>query len=129
MATAHAAWRDPVEALDKAKVWASSGRRTGGWVADLPKSGGGTVWVATQCQGDGTLTVDAGRYGIVTEHCSEHPDGSLNASEGMSTKTAGRLKVTAGTGVTWAVAVGWDRDRTYSTEGDGDGGGTATPEN
>ncbi|MFJ4848985.1 hypothetical protein [Streptomyces sp. NPDC088733] len=106
----HRAWEDPAQTLSDTKVWASSGRRTDGWQARLPKARGGTVWVATQCQGTGTLTVDAGQYGTVTEHCSEEPDGSVNASE-LITTTAGRVRVTAGPGVTWAVAVGWSTSR------------------
>ncbi|MEU6345977.1 hypothetical protein ABZ883_34060 [Streptomyces sp. NPDC046977] len=106
----HKAWEDPEKALSDAKVWASSGRRTGSWEARLPKARGGTVWVATQCQGTGTLTVDASRYGTLTEHCSEHPDGSLNAFE-MTNTAAGRVRVTPGPGVTWAVAVGWSASR------------------
>ncbi|MFF3564043.1 hypothetical protein ACFYXS_28755 [Streptomyces sp. NPDC002574] len=108
-------------------MWASSGRRTGEWEAHLPASDGGTVWVSTQCEGSGTLTVDTGRYGTTTEHCSERPDGSLNASEEMGTKAAGRVKVTAGPGVTWAVAVGWGPGKVSSNDRDGDA--PTTPEN
>ncbi|MFJ5216355.1 hypothetical protein ACIP98_16755 [Streptomyces sp. NPDC088354] len=127
MATARAPWRDPAQALGDATVWASSGRRTGGWEADLPASHGGTVWVSTQCEGWGTLTVDAGRYGTSTEHCSEQPDGSLNAFEGMGTRTAGQVKVTAGPGVTWAVAVGWNPGKMPAS--DADDAAMTTPEN
>ncbi len=69
--------------------------------------------MATECQGAGTLTVDAGRYGTSTEHCSEHPDGSLNASEAATPETATWLKVTADPGVTWAVAVGWSHSQNH----------------
>ncbi|WP_431961799.1 hypothetical protein [Actinacidiphila sp. bgisy160] len=73
------------------------------------KSAGGTVYVATQCQGEGTLTVDAGRYGTSTEYCSAVPEGSMNGTAVRTPEAATRLKVTAGPGVTWAVAVAWDR--------------------
>ncbi|WP_326578626.1 hypothetical protein OIE69_34980 [Actinacidiphila glaucinigra] len=105
-----AAWQDPSEDLDDATVWLSTGRRSGGLEQALPaKPAGGTVYVATQCQGRGTLTVDAGRYGTSTEHCSERPDGSLNGAAMRTREAATRLKVTASPGVTWAIAVGWDR--------------------
>ncbi|MDX2705854.1 hypothetical protein PV350_23765 [Streptomyces sp. PA03-6a] len=104
-----ASWRDPAEQLADARVWVSTGRQSGGLESALPaKPAGGTVYVATQCQGTGTLTVDAGRYGTSTEHCSDRPDGSLNGAAMSSAEAATRLKVTAEPGVTWAVAVGWD---------------------
>ncbi|MFE2544364.1 hypothetical protein [Actinacidiphila glaucinigra] len=103
------AWQDPSEDLDDATVWLSTGRRRGGLERALPaKPAGGTVYVATRCQGEGTLTVDAGRYGTSTEHCSDRPDGSLNGAAMRTREAANRLKVTASPGVTWAVAVGWD---------------------
>ncbi|MFF3945989.1 hypothetical protein ACFYYN_14295 [Streptomyces sp. NPDC001902] len=108
-AASPASWRDPAEQLTDARVWVSTGRHSGGLELALPaKPEGGTVYVATQCQGTGTLTVDAGRYGTSTEHCSDRPDGSLNGAEMPTSEAATRLKVTAGPGVTWAVAVGWD---------------------
>ncbi|MEU1621051.1 hypothetical protein ABZ479_27610 [Streptomyces sp. NPDC005722] len=105
-----ASWQDPAEGLTDARIWVSTGRRSGGLEQALPaKPPGGTVYVATQCQGTGTLTVDAGRYGTFTEHCSGRPDGSLNGAAMTTAKAATRLKVTASPGVTWAVAVGWDQ--------------------
>ncbi|MEU1538751.1 hypothetical protein ABZ461_11590 [Actinacidiphila glaucinigra] len=105
-----APWHDPSEDLDDAVVWLSTGRRSGALEQALPaKPAGGTVYVSTQCQGAGTLTVDAGRYGATTEHCSDRPDGSLNGAATRTREAATRLKVTASPGVTWAVAVGWDR--------------------
>lgn len=102
-------WDDPAEQLADAELWVSTGRHSGALELALPaKPEGGTVYVATECQGTGTLTVDAGRYGTSTEHCSDRPDGSLNGAAMPSAEAATRLKVTAGTGVTWAVAVGWD---------------------
>ncbi|MFD8073285.1 hypothetical protein ACFV3E_11595 [Streptomyces sp. NPDC059718] len=107
--SAAAYWDDPAEQLADAELWVSTGRHSGGLELALPaKPEGGTVYVATECQGTGTLTVDAGRYGTSTEHCSDRPDGSLNGAAMLSSEAASRLKVTAGPGVTWAVAVGWD---------------------
>lgn len=107
----YAPWEDPGKALKSEgdKILATTGRRTGGMEAPLPgKVTPGTVWVATECQGVGTLTVDAGPFGTFTERCSAHPDGNLNAIVVSTPSTTTPLQVTADPGVTWAVAVGWN---------------------
>lgn len=109
--TSYAPWQDPAEALSGDKVWVSTGRRTGGLELDLPaKAAGGTVWVSTECQGVGTLHVDAGPYDTHSYPCSDHPSSSLSASGvRRAPQAAAVLKVTATPGVRWAVAVGWGR--------------------
>jgi hypothetical protein len=105
-------WQDPAKALTNSKVWVTTGRRSGGVQLPLPaKPAGGTIWVATECQGTGTLTVDTGWYGTYTEQCSDRPDGSLNAFEAVTPETATRLKVAAEPRVIWAVAVGLNPSR------------------
>jgi hypothetical protein len=109
----YAPWQDPVQSLKGEKILATTGRRTGGLATDLPsKVTAGTVWVATECQGVGALTVDAGPLGVFTERCSAHPEGSLTNVLSAASTTA-PLQVTADPGVTWAVAVGWDSSRAH----------------
>ncbi|WP_377271204.1 hypothetical protein [Peterkaempfera sp. SMS 1(5)a] len=96
------------------KVLASTGRRTGDLTMALPgRIAPGTAWVAMECQGAGTLTVDAGSLGIYTEPCFDHADGSANAYESGAPRTAASLRVTADPGLTWAVSVGWDPSRSH----------------
>src|SRR5690348_6364791 len=86
----YAPWEDPTQSLmvDGEKILATTGRRTGGLETTLPsKVAAGTVWVSTECQGVGTLTVDAGPFGKFTERCYAHPDGSLNAIERSTPST------------------------------------------
>ena len=110
----YAPWQDPEKALTGDTILATTGRRTGGMATPLPgKVAAGTVWVATECQGVGTLTVDAGPFGVFTERCSAHPVGSLDANELSAPSTTTPLRVTADPGVTWAVAVGWDSSRAH----------------
>ncbi|TDT98094.1 hypothetical protein EDD99_6307 [Streptomyces sp. 846.5] len=107
----YAPWGDPAQDLkaDGDKILATTGRRTGGMGTTLPsKVAAGTVLVSTECQGVGTLTVDAGPFGKFTERCYAHPDGSLNATVLSTPSTTTPLQVTADPGVTWAVAVGWN---------------------
>jgi hypothetical protein len=107
-------WSDPADAMAGEKMLASTGRRTGDLQVALPgKVPAGTTWVTTECQGSGTLTVDAGPLGKYSELCSDRPDGRDNAFESPWGTTTGLLKVTADPGVTWAVAVGWDPSRNY----------------
>ncbi|WP_370127944.1 hypothetical protein [Streptacidiphilus sp. EB103A] len=106
----YASWGDPAQDLKGDTILATTGRRTGGMETTLSrKVAAGTVWVATECQGIGTLTVDASTFGVFTEPCSAHPDSSLNAIEMSTPTTTTPLQVTADPGVTWAVAVGWDK--------------------
>jgi len=105
----YAAWQDPALELRGDEVWAETGRRTGGLALALPASPArGSVFVSTECQGAGTLTVDAGPYGTFTEPCSDHADGTLNDAA-LGAEPATQLKVRGSAGVTWAVAVGWSR--------------------
>lgn len=93
----YASWQDPVESLkgDKDKVLANTGRHIGNLqMALLGKVAAGTTRVATECQGVGSLTVDAGSLGTFTELCSAHPDGRVNAFESPTPRTVGPLKVT-----------------------------------
>ncbi|WP_055590752.1 hypothetical protein [Peterkaempfera griseoplana] len=96
------------------KVLAGTGRRTGNLTTALPgRIAPGTAWVATECQGVGTVTVDAGSLGTYTEQCSAQADGTANAYESGAPRTASSLRVTADPGLTWAVAVGWDPSRSH----------------
>ncbi|WP_037604307.1 hypothetical protein [Streptacidiphilus rugosus] len=107
-------WSDPASAMAGEKILASTGRRTGDLQVPLPgKIPAGTTWVTTECQGTGTLVVDAGPLGSYTEPCSDRPDGSDNAFESPLGTTANLLKVTADPGVTWAVAIGWDSSQSH----------------
>lgn len=109
-----AVWRDPAQTLkgDGDTIWVSTGQRTGGLSLDLPsKKTTGTVSVAIQCQGAGSVTVDVGPADSqsITYHedCSDRPGGSVNDQEPSASGARDQLKVTAAPGVTWAVAVGW----------------------
>ncbi|MEY9965850.1 hypothetical protein ABIA33_003900 [Streptacidiphilus sp. MAP12-16] len=103
-----------MESLHGDKVLATTGRHVGSQETALPnKVAAGTIWVATECQGAGTLTVDTGPFGRYTERCSAHPDGSLNAYDLSAPSRTAPLKVTADPGVTWAVAIGWDSSRAH----------------
>lgn len=105
------AWADPATTVrdTTTKVLVSTGRHTGGLTRPEPRTAAGAVWVATECRGDSALTVDTGAYGSYTEPCGTAPGGTLNDFDTSRGTAAGRLRVTAGPGVTWAVAIGWSR--------------------
>ena len=112
--TAAAQWQDPGSDLVGEKILLRTGRRTGD--ATLPLSAkrtGGVVSVGYECQGSGKLTVtlDGSAWG---ETCSDAPGGTYN-EDATGRSTGSTVRVTAGPGVTWAVAVGW-RPRATSTK-------------
>ncbi len=108
-AAAHVPWTDPARSLKgpNAKVVLSTGRRTGGLTLTVARIAAGGVWVATECQGTGTLTVNADVHGVYREPCGPSPDSTLNENDTLGPSPAGRLTITADPGVTWSVALGW----------------------
>ncbi|MFC1431921.1 hypothetical protein ACEZDB_14830 [Streptacidiphilus sp. N1-3] len=105
---AYAGWHDPAAALGGDKVLVSTGKQTGGRQQDLPKKiAPGTIEVSMECEGVGRVTVDTG-FVTYTADCSARPSGQVDIHTSPDAQASARLSVTADSGVTWAVAVGWN---------------------
>ncbi|MET8981256.1 hypothetical protein ABZX85_37245 [Streptomyces sp. NPDC004539] len=95
------------------KALASGPARTGSAEYAIPGGvrAGGTLAVAFECEGVGRLVMDVvGGGATFTVPCEAGEVAPfMNEVQMNRTDPAGRLRFSAGSGVTWAFAAGWDK--------------------